>query len=390
MSDSKPATIPFNRPYLTGAEQAYITQALASEKLSGDGAFTAECRRELVALTGSLDVLLTPSCTAALEMAALLLDIQAGDEVIMPSFTFVSTANAFVMRGAVPVFVDICPRTLNINPGAIEAAISARTRAIVVVHYAGVGADMAAIMALARRHGLMVVEDAAQAICATRGGQALGSIGDLGALSFHDTKNVMCGEGGALLINRLGMVHRAEILREKGTDRSRFLRGDVDKYTWQDYGSSFLPSELQMALLLAQLQAAASITQRRLALWNRYHALLAPLQQNGLLLRPEVPADCEHNAHIYFVLLAAGINRDAVLSDMRQAGITATFHYVPLHSAPAGLRYGRVGGDLQTTTRCAAQLIRLPMWVGLTEDDQVRVAQALRAALQRQALESTV
>ncbi len=375
--------IPYTRPYLTGGELAYIEQALRSGKLSGDGAFTARCRHELVALTGSGDALLTPSCTAALEMAALLLDIAPGDEVLMPSFTFVSTANAFVMRGAVPVFVDICPRTLNIDPAQLEAAITPRTRAVVVVHYAGVGADMARIMPLARRHSLMVIEDAAQALGARRSGQALGSLGELGALSFHDTKNVMCGEGGALLVNRPELAQRAEILREKGTDRSRFLRGDVDKYTWQDFGSSYLPSELQAALLLAQLEAVADITQRRLHIWNRYHAVLQPLEHRGLLQRPAVPADCEHNAHIYFVLLAPGVNRDAVLQDMRQAGILATFHYVPLHSAPAGLRFGRPAGDLPNTVACAGQLVRLPMWVGLTEDDQTRVVDALQAAIGR-------
>ncbi len=337
-----------------------------------------------MALTGSSDVLLTPSCTAALERAALLLNVEPGDEVIMPSFTFVSTANAFVMRGAVPVFVDICPRTLNIDPDAFEQAITPRTRAVVVVHDAGVGADMARIMPLARHHGLQVIEDAAQGICASRGGQPLGSFGDLGALSFHDTKNVMCGEGGALLINRHELAQRAEILREKGTDRSRFLRGDVDRYTWQNFGSSYLPSELQAALLLAQLEAAADITQRCLQLWNRYHGLLLPLQHSGVLRRPEVPFDCEHNAHIYFVMLAPGIDRDGVLHDMRQSGVAATFHCVPLHSAPAGLRYGRAVGELQHTVQCAGQIVRLPLWVGMTAYDQTRVVSALQAAVGRQ------
>lgn len=375
--------IPFNRPFLTGNEEPYIAQALRAAKLSGDGAFTAKCHRQLVEMTGSLRALLTPSCTAALEMSALLLDLEPGDEVIMPSFTFVSSANAFVMRGAVPVFVDVCADTLNIDPRTIEPAITPRTKGIVVVHYAGVGCDMVEIVAIARRHGLAVVEDAAQGVGARRGGRALGSFADLGALSFHDTKNVTCGEGGALLINRPELASRAEILREKGTDRSRFLRGEVDKYTWQDFGSSYLPSELQAAMLLAQLENTTAITQARLAIWNRYHALLQPLQDEGLLRRPEVPADCEHNAHIYFVLLAPAIDRDAVLQDMREHGVAATFHYVPLHSAPAGLRYGRPGGELKVTIEGAAQLVRLPVWVGLTEADQVRVVQTMRAAITR-------
>ena len=382
---SSPIPIPFNRPFLTGNEVPYIAQALAASKLSGDGAFTAKCHRELVGMTGSLRALLTPSCTAALEMSALLLDLEPGDEVIMPSFTFVSTANAFAMRGAVPVFVDIRADTLNIDPRAIEPAITSRTRGIVVVHYAGVGCDMVEILAIAQRHGLTVIEDAAQGVGARRGGRALGSFGDLGTLSFHDTKNVSCGEGGALLINRAELANRAEILREKGTDRSRFLRGDVDKYTWQDIGSSYLPSELQAAMLLAQLEGSAAITRARLTLWDRYHALLAPLQEKGLLRRPVVPADCEHNGHIYFVLLAPGIDRDAVLHELRASGVTATFHYVPLHSAPAGLRYGRPGGELTVTDESAAQLIRLPLWIGLTEAQQLSVVEAMEAAINQQA-----
>ncbi len=373
--------IPFNRPYLTGTENRYLTEALASGKLAGDGPFTARCRQALAPMCGSRDALLTHSGTAALEMCALLLDLQPGDEVIMPSFTFVSTANAFVLRGAVPVFVDCSPQTLNIDPAAIEAAIGERTRAIVVVHYAGVGCDMEAIGAIAARHGLAVVEDAAQAIMASRNGRALGSFGDFGAVSFHDTKNITCGEGGALLINRADSISRAEILREKGTDRSRFLRGQVDKYTWQDVGSSFLMSDVLAAFLCAQLEAAQDITARRLELWQRYHALLAPLESQGWLRRQVVPAECRHNGHIYFVLLDAALDRDRVLQAMREQGVTATFHYVPLHSAPAGRRLGRAVGELATTDSSARCLIRLPMWIGLDEARQARVVEALAQSI---------
>jgi dTDP-4-amino-4,6-dideoxygalactose transaminase len=377
-------SIPFSRPHLTGAEQSYLSQAMAGgAKLCGDGPFTLRCQAELKRLCGCAHALLTHSCTAALEMAALLLDLGPGDEVIMPSFTFVSTANAFAMRGAVPVFVDIDRGTLNIDPGAIEAAITARTRAVVVVHYAGVGCDMDAIGAIARHHGLAVVEDAAQAIGASRGGRALGGIGDLGALSFHDTKNVICGEGGALLVRRGDLAQRAEILREKGTDRSRFLRGEVDKYSWQDIGSSYLPSDLLAAFLLAQIEHLEPITTARRAIWQRYHTLLEPLDAQGLLARPVVPADCEHNGHIYWLLLRPGIDRDAVLASMRAAGVSATFHYVPLHDAPAGRRLARAAGRLDVTVDAAARLVRLPLWVGLTPDDQARVVHTLQDAIAR-------
>jgi dTDP-4-amino-4,6-dideoxygalactose transaminase len=375
--------IPFNRPYLTGAENGYLAEALAGGKLAGDGPFTRRCRETLVQMFASRDALLTHSGTAALEMCALLLDLKPGDEVIMPSFTFVSTANAFVLRGAVPVFVDVSPETLNIDPAAIEAAIGERTRAIVVVHYAGVGCEMETIGALAARHGLAVVEDAAQAIMASRNGRALGSFGDFGAVSFHDTKNITCGEGGALLINRAESVARAEILREKGTDRSRFLRGQIDKYTWQDVGSSFLPSDLLAAVLCAQLEAVQDITAQRLAIWQRYHALLAPLEDAGWLRRQIVPAECRHNGHIYFVLLRAGIDRNAVLRAMREQGVVATFHYVPLHSAPAGRRLGRAVDDLAVTDSSARRMVRLPMWVGLDEGRQARVVEALAMSLQQ-------
>lgn len=361
--------IPFNKPFMTGRELEYIKQAHANGQLSGDGPFTKRCNAWLESSIGSPKALLTHSCTAALEMAAILLDLEPGDEVIMPSFTFVSTANAFVLRGAVPVFVDIRTDTLNIDENLIEAAITPRTRAICVVHYAGVACEMDAIMALARRHGLKVIEDAAQGIFSTYKGRALGSIGDMAALSFHETKNVISGEGGALLINDPALVERAEIIREKGTNRSRFFRGQVDKYTWVDIGSSYLPSELIAAFLAAQLEHGSEITARRLALWNRYHAWAAPFEATGTLRRPVIPADCDHNAHMYYLLLADMDQRTAFIAAMKAAGIGTVFHYIPLHSSPAGLRFGRADRPLPHTDATSARLVRLPLWVGL-EDQQ--------------------
>lgn len=373
--------IPFNRPYMTGLELDCIKQAEAGSMLSGDGPFTKRCHRWLEEATGSTRVLLTHSCTAALEMAALLVDIQPGDEVIMPSYTFVSTANAFVLRGAVPVFVDIRQDTLNLDERLVESAVTARTKAIVPVHYAGVACEMDAIMDIARRHGLKVIEDAAQGVMATYKGRALGSIGDLGAYSFHETKNVISGEGGALLVNDAPLAVRAEIIREKGTDRSRFFRGEVDKYTWQEVGSSFLPGELVAAFLWAQLQEAQSVTDRRLRLWDRYHTALRPLEDQGLLRRPVVPAECQHNAHMYYVLLAQGVDRQAVLAVLNSEGINAVFHYVPLHTAPAGRRYARTHGELEKTVHLSERLVRLPLWLGLQPEQQDRVVQVLTRAL---------
>lgn len=373
--------IAFNRPYMTGRELQYISEANAGHMLAGDGPFTKRCHQWLEQDTGTAKALLTHSCTAALEMFALLLDIRPGDEVIMPSYTFVSTANAFVLRGGVPVFVDIRPDTLNIDEKLIEQAITPRTRAIAVVHYAGVSCEMDAILAIAQRHSLAVVEDAAQGVMASYKGKALGAIGALGAFSFHETKNVISGEGGALLVNDPALAERAEIIREKGTDRSRFFRGQVDKYTWQDVGSSFLPGELTAAFLWAQLQEARRITQERLVLWDKYHEMLAPLEQRGVLRRPIVPQGCEHNAHMYYVLLDPSIERQPVLEKLKAAGINAVFHYVPLHSAPAGRRFGRAVGDLAVTDRQSAQLIRLPLWLGLSDAQLERVTAALRQAL---------
>ena len=369
--------IPFNKPYMTGRELWYIAQAHTNGHLAGDGEFTKKCHAWLEARTCSQKVLLTHSCTAALEMAALLLNIEAGDEIIMPSYTFVSTANAFVLRGGVPVFVDIREDTLNLDERLIEAAITPRTRAIVPVHYAGVACEMDVIVDIAGRHGLKLVEDAAQGVMASYKGRALGSIGDLGAFSFHETKNVISGEGGALLVNDPQLALRAEIIREKGTDRSRFFRGEVDKYTWQEVGSSYLPGELTAAFLWAQMEEAQAITTRRLASWDRYHAALAPLEAKGMLRRPVIPADCQHNAHMYYVLLAPEIGRQAVLSELKHNEIYSVFHYVPLHSSPAGQRYGRVHGAMDVTNRQSERLIRLPLWVGLTAAEQDRVVNVL-------------
>lgn len=378
MSDHK---IPFNWPYMTGREIDYIGEAHACGRLAGGGPFTQRCQAWLEEQTGCRSALLTPSCTAALEMMALLLDIGEGDEVIMPAFTFVSTANAFVLRGAVPVFVDIRPDTLNLDETRIEEAITRRTRAIVPVHYAGVACEMDTIMAIAKRHNLAVVEDAAQGTMASYRGRALGSIGHLGALSFHETKNVISGEGGALLVNSDEFVLRAEILRDKGTNRTQFLRSEVEKYTWQDKGSSYLLSELNAAFLWAQFEEAERITRSRLDLWDNYHRSFEPLERRGFLRRPIIPEGCSHNAHMYYVLLAPGFDRAAVLAALADAGIDAVFHYVPLHQSPAGRLYGRTSGDLTVTDDLSARLIRLPMWIGLQETDQREVVDALTRIL---------
>lgn len=377
--------IEFNRPFMTGKEFSYINEAKQGNVLAGDGPFTKACHLWLEQNTGCAKALLTHSCTAALEMAALLLDIKPGDEIIMPSYTFVSTANAFVLRGGVPVFVDIREDTLNLDERLIEAAITLRTRAIAPVHYAGVSCDMDAIMGIARRHGLKVVEDAAQGVMSSYKGRALGSIGDLGALSFHETKNVISGEGGALLVNDPSLISRAEIIREKGTDRSRFFRGEVDKYTWQEVGSSFLPGDLVAAFLSAQLEEARAITDARLKSWRYYHDAVGPLEAAGVLRRPIIPAGCEHNAHMYYVLLAPEIDRQQVLSGLKEIGISTVFHYVPLHSSPAGSRYGRVHGSMDVTNRQSERLVRLPLWIGITEEQQARVAGELKKICQRHA-----
>jgi len=356
--------VPFNRPHLTGREFTYISEAVEGGQLAGNGPFTQRCHAWLERELGCARALLTHSCTAALEMAALLLDPAPGDEIIMPSFTFVSTANAFVLRGARPVFIDIRPDTLNIDETLIEAAITDRTRAIVPVHYGGVACDMDAIMDIARRHNLVVIEDAAQGFLAGYRGRPLGSIGDLAALSFHETKNVISGEGGALLINDDRFRARAEIIWEKGTNRSHFLRGEVEKYTWVDIGSSFLPGELIAAFLWAQLESAHEMTNERLRLWTRYACGCAAWEQVGVRC-PIVPDYASHNAHLFYLLLPPTMPRVDVLADLNNRGVNAIFHYVPLHESAAGRRYGRVASRMDVTTSLGSQLIRLPLWTGL-------------------------
>lgn len=371
-------SIPFNKPYMTGRELWYIAQAHTNGHLAGDGIFTKKCHSWLEARTGAYKALLTHSCTAALEMAAILADIQPGDEVIMPSYTFVSTANAFVLRGGVPVFVDIRPDTLNINETLIEAAITPHTKAIVPVHYAGVACEMDTIMNIAKRYNLLVIEDAAQGIMSTYKGKPLGSIGHLGAYSFHETKNIISGEGGALLINDERFIERAEIIREKGTNRSQFFRGQVDKYTWVDIGSSYLPGEVIAAFLWAQMEEADQITSNRLAIWSFYHKALASIEMTEKLHRPVVPKECKHNAHMYYIVLPNLETRMQAIAQMKDVGINTVFHYVPLHDAPYGKKYGRTQGDLLITGIAADCLLRLPLWLGV-EAYQQKIVDELSA-----------
>jgi dTDP-4-amino-4,6-dideoxygalactose transaminase len=359
--------IPFNKPYMTGKELFFIAEAHFNNMLAGDGPFTKRCHAWLEDRTKTRKALLTHSCTAALEMAAILADIRPGDEIIMPSYTFVSSANAFVLRGGVPVFVDIRSDTLNIDETKIEAAITPRTRAIVPVHYAGVACEMDAIMDIANRHGLLVIEDAAQGIMSSYKGKPLGSIGHMGTLSFHETKNIISGEGGALLVNDGNLVERAEIIREKGTNRSQFFRGQVDKYTWCDIGSSFLPGELTAAFLWAQMCEADSITQRRLAIWNTYQRAFQHLEAAGRIRCPTVPDMCAHNAHMYYLILPGLEQRTKFINRLRDKGILTVFHYVPLHRSPQGRKCSRVSGVMAQTELLSDQLVRLPMWLGLEE-----------------------
>jgi dTDP-4-amino-4,6-dideoxygalactose transaminase len=372
--------IPFNKPYMTGKELWYISQAHANGHLAGDGEFTGRCHAWLENTVGCDKALLTHSCTAALEMAAILAELEAGDEVIMPSYTFVSTANAFVLRGAVPVFVDIRSDTLNIDERKIEDAITSKTRAIVVVHYAGVACEMDSIMKLADEHGLLVIEDNAQGLESMYKGRPLGSIGHLAAVSFHETKNIISGEGGALLINSRKFSERAEMIREKGTNRSQFFRGQVDKYTWVELGSSYLPSELVAAFLWAQMEEAEHITQRRLNIWNTYHQWFASLEEQSKLRRPVIPSDCKHNAHMYYLLLPDLKQRTAFIRSLKTQGIGAVFHYVPLHDSPMGEKHGRISGDLKNTRELSDRLVRLPLWLGL-EDELTGVIQQINRLL---------
>ena len=361
--------ISFNVPPHVGMEESYIAEAIANKKICGDGTFTGKCNEWIQARTKAAKALLTTSCTHALEMAALLADIRPGDEVIMPSYTFVSTADAFVLRGAKIVFVDIRPDTMNLDEKLIEDAITSKTRAIVPVHYAGVGCEMDTIMDIANRHNLLVVEDAAQGVMSEYKGKALGAIGDYGCYSFHETKNYSMGEGGALLIKDESKVDRAEIIREKGTDRSRFLRGQVDKYTWVDMGSSYLPSEMNAAYLLAQLENADAINDDRMASWNAYYELLSPLAEAGHIELPVIPPECKHNAHMFYIKTADIEERTALAAHLRESDILAVFHYVPLHSAPAGTKFGRFHGEDRYTTNTFERLLRLPMYYGLGTDN---------------------
>lgn len=357
--------IPFHRPFLTGKERVYLDEVLAGDRWHGDGLFFKRCETWLEKNIGCKKALLTHSCTGALELAAILAGIEPGDEVILPSFTFVSTANAFVLRGAIPVFIDCRPDTFNIDEKLIESAITERTRAIIPVHYGGVACAMDPIMEIAKRHGLIVIEDAAQAINADYCGRPLGSIGQLAAMSFHNTKNISAGEGGAIFVNDPELIERAEIIREKGTNRKKFVRGEVGKYSWVDIGSSFLPSEFTAAVLMAQLESLAEIQRERMEVWRRYHSAFEPLEKSGIVQRPIVPAECGFNGHIYSLLLRDGDRRNQFLQDMRSLGVEASFHYVPLHDSAAGIRFSRTSGSLDVTNDVSRRLARLPLWTGM-------------------------
>lgn len=371
--------IKFNEAPYIGTEQRYIKDVLESRKVCGDGAYTGKCRSWLEEKTGAREALITTSCSAALDMTAVLTEVGPGDEVILPSYTFVSTANAFVMRGAELVFVDIRPDTQNIDEKLIEDAITDRTKVIVPVHYAGVGCEMDTIMDIAKRHELKVVEDAAQGVMATYKGKALGSIGDYGCFSFHETKNYSMGEGGALLIRDEEAVDKAEIIREKGTDRSRFLKGQVDKYTWVDMGSSYLQSDINCAYLWSQLEIADKINDDRRASWDAYYEQLKPLEDEGLIRLPYVPEECVHNAHMFYIKVRDIEERGKMIAYLKENGVNAVFHYVPLHSAPAGSRFGRFHGEDRYTTDTYERLLRLPMYYGLGEDNVTKVCEQIKS-----------
>jgi len=370
-------SIPFNKPHLAGKELTYIRRAHALRQLSGDGFYTKKCQQWMEEKFLCEMSLLTHSCTAALEMIAILSDIEPGDEVIMPDYTFVSTANAFVLRRGVPVFVDVRPDTLNINEQLIEQAISPKTKAIMAVHYAGVGCEMDIIRAIAKKHKLLVLEDAAQGFLAKYKEKYLGTIGDMSAFSFHETKNVISGEGGALLVNNAKYAERAKIVWEKGTNRSKFFLGLVDKYTWVDIGSSFLPGEITAAFLMAQLEKAAEINKKRMLLWNRYHAELVDLEDAGYIRRPVIPANVEHNAHLYYVLTKNAKDRVELMDFLKKRGILAVTHYVPLHSSPGGRKFARYVGSMKVTNKIAETLVRLPLFYDLTDREQGDVLQAI-------------
>ncbi|MCP4990428.1 MAG: dTDP-4-amino-4,6-dideoxygalactose transaminase [Colwellia sp.] len=371
--------ISFNTPPLVGTESSYIAQALSNKKLSGDGPFNNKCQQWMQETFQSPLALLTPSCTASLEMAAILVDLQPGDEVIMPSYTFVSTANAFVLRGAKIVFVDIRPDTMNIDENKIEQAITDKTKAIVPVHYAGVACEMDKIMALASQYNLWVIEDAAQGVMSTYQGKALGTLGHIGCFSFHETKNYTAGgEGGAILVQDKTLLERAEIIREKGTDRSQFFKGQVNKYTWQDVGSSFLLSELQAAFLFAQFEAAETINSQRLSIWHQYYQNFTELAQANLVDLPTVPDNCVHNAHMFYLKLADIEQRSDFIRYLKESDVASVFHYIPLHSSPAGLRFGTFCGDDQFTTQESERLVRLPLFYQMTDVEIIKVVNVVR------------
>jgi len=373
-------TIPFNRPFLTGKELEYIRLAHQGGWLAGNGLYTRKCQDWLQSCLRAPKALLTHSCTGALEMSAILAEITPGDEVILPSFTFVSTANAFVLRGAIPVFVDIKADTKNIDPEEVKKALTKKTRAIVAVHYGGVGCEMESLQKIAKSSGALLIEDAAQALFARYQNKPLGTWGDLATLSFHETKNVISGEGGALLVNNSKLSKRSEIIWEKGTNRAEFARGEVNKYSWVDIGSSFLPSDILAAFLYAQLENAEDITRKRVEIWDSYHSKLEDLEKEGSIQRPHIPESCQHNAHCYSLLLPDLAKRTAFIKAMREKGIHTAFHYVPLHSSPAGKKYGRNVGDLKVTDDISSRLVRLPLWLGV-EKEVDRIVSTMREVL---------
>jgi dTDP-4-amino-4,6-dideoxygalactose transaminase len=373
--------IPFNRPFVAGNELEYLEQAIAARDLAGGGEFTRRCQEWLREATGASLALLSHSATGALEAAAMLAGLGPGDEAVMPSFGYPTMATAVVRQGATPVFVEIDPLTLNVDPGAVAAAVGERTRAVLAVHYGGVACDMGRLGEIARRHDLALIEDAAHCLLASQDGRALGSIGDLGAISFHATKNVTCGEGGVLLVNDPTLAERAQVVWDKGTNRSQFLRGEVDRYTWVDVGSSFGASDLTAAFLLAQLEAAEAVTARRRAIWERYHEAFEELERDGLAQRPPTPPGSVHNGHVYYLVLPSEQARAAFIERLREQEIATVFHFVPLHSSPAGERFGRVAGPLEHTEDLSARLVRLPLFADLDDGSVERVIEATRAAV---------